>query len=447
MHLIPQISHDRLNWHKKVLNLTWPVILSNLSIPLTGAVDTAVVGHLPDPAYIGAVALGALIFSAIYWLMGFLRMATTGFVAQAYGARDDEEIVAVLARGFGIAMAVGLAVILVQAPLGSAVFWFFEATREVESHALDYYGIRIWGVVFALSNLVILGLLFGLQKMRHALVLQLILNGMNVVLDLIFVLGFGWGVQGVAAATLISEAVTVFAGVLMLRRLVSYPSGGLKELSVLRRDKLIALAAVNFNIMIRTVCIEAVFILFMYISAKSGDVILAANAVLLHLVHFLAFGLDGFAHAAEALAGNAYGAKNRAMLRRSVRTTLGWSCVVALVFCAIYGLGGTMIIGLMTGIDEVRSTADEYLIWLVIAPAACVWPFLFDGVYIGTMRTVEMRNSMFISIAVYAPAAYIGYAALGNHGLWCAILIFMLARGGTLAAWYPKVEAKAELPA
>ncbi len=435
------ITKENRDWHKRVLNLTWPVILSNLSIPLTGIVDTAVVGHLPNPAYIGAVALGALIFSTIYWLIGFLRMSTTGFVAQAFGAGDKDEIVAIVVRGFGIVIIVAVLIIAIQSPLGAVIFWFFEATEEVESQALAYFGIRIWGIGFGLANLVIVGMLFGLQKMRHALVLQLILNGLNIVLDFLFVMGFGLGVSGVAAATLISEAVTIIVGLWMVRGLIGFPNAGIRSLGAFRKQKLLELAMVNSNIMIRTLCIEIAFILFMSISAKSGDVALAANAVLLHLLHFLAFGLDGFAHAAEALSGNAYGAKNRSSLRKSVRTTLGWNCVIALMFCAAYWLGGTLIIELITGIEEVRQMAGEYLPWLVFAPLFCVLPFLFDGVYIGTMRTVAMRNSMLLSVAIYVPVANMAHAHFGNHGLWCAIMVFMLVRGVSLAAWYPRIEA------
>lgn len=442
-----RISQNTLDYNRKVLNLTWPVIVSNISIPLTGVVDTAVVGHLPDPAYIGAVAMGALIFSTLLWLMGFLRMATTGFVAQSVGANDDLELAAVTLRGFVFACVVGILVLLLQNPIGAGVVWMFQGTEAVESNALDYYSVRVWGVVFALCNLVILGLVFGKQRMRLALFLQLLLNGLNIVLDLLFVLVFDWGVRGVAAATLISETVTFFAGIVIAYRVVGLPWSALRTAPVFSRSKWLALATANVNIFIRTLCIEIAIFYFVWVSAKSGEVVLAANAVLLHLLHFLAYGLDGFAHAAEALVGTAFGARNKAQMRRCVVTTLGWSLVVAGVFCIIYAAGGIHIINMITGIEAVRIVAGEYLIWMVVAPFICVWAFLYDGVYIGTTRTAEMRNAMLISFAVYAPVAHFAYSTLGNHGLWLALMVFMIVRGATLVLWYPRIEALAETQA
>lgn len=436
-----KIKDNRL-LHRQVLNLTWPVIIANLSLPLAGAVDTAVVGHLPDPVYIGAVALGALIFSTLYWLVGFLRMGTTGFVAQSFGANDRTEVNAAFVRGLMVAAAIGGMMIMLQYPIGVVVFWFFEASAEVESFAFEYYQIRVWGAIFAMSNLVIMGLLFGLQRMRTALLLQLLLNGMNIVLDLAFVLGFGWGVAGVASATVISEVVTACAGLWICWRTLNIQLGERTQLDIFNREKLLRLVLVNVNILIRSLCLEIVFIYFMWASAKQSDVVLAANAVLFHLLHFLAFGLDGFSHAAEALAGNAYGAKDRIRLHRTVAVTLIWSCIVAICFCCIYWLFGNPIIGLMTGIDSVRATADEYLVWMVFAPFVCVWPFLFDGVYIGMTRTAEMRNCLLIAMPVFFVVAIPGALWFGNHGLWLGVMAFMVTRGALLAFWYPKFEAQ-----
>ncbi len=425
-----------------MLNLTWPVIIANLSLPLAGAVDTAVVGHLPDPVYIGAVALGALIFSTMYWLVGFLRMGTTGLVAQSYGADDHLEVSATFLRGLVIAAAFGGTMILLQKPVGGVIFWFFEASETVETHALEYYQIRIWSAVFAMFNLVMLGTFFGLQRMRTALVLQLLLNGMNIVLDLLFVMVFGWGVTGVAAATVISEIATATVGLIICWKLLRGSFQKLSDLNIFHRDKLVRLIQVNVNILIRTLCLEVVFIYVMWASARQGDVVLAANTVLLHLLHFLAFGLDGFAHAAEALAGNAYGARDRLRLHRTVVVTLMWSCIVAIGFSLLYVVFGDLIIGLMTGIDSVRATADDYLIWMMAAPLFCVWPFLFDGVYIGMTRTAEMRNCLMIAMVLFFLVALPAAHFIGNHGLWLGIMAFMLTRGLILAVWYPKIETQ-----
>ncbi len=428
--------------HKRVLRLTWPVIIANLSLPLAGAVDTAVVGHLPNPAYIGAVALGALVFSSIFWLVSFLRMGTTGFVAQSVGSNDYAEVTATFVRGLSVALVLGGMLIILQIPIGSIVFWFFDASIEVEKFALEYYGVRIWSAMFMMCNLVILGVLFGLQRMRTALLLQLLLNGMNIVLDLTFVLGFGWSVRGVAAATMISEILTAVVGLVVCARVLGITLQIPKEHRIFDREKLIELSKVNINIMIRTLCLEVVWIYFMWKSSSSGDVILAANAVLLHLLHFLAFGLDGFAHAAEALAGAAYGARDRVRLRNTVSVTLVWSVLVAMLFCLIYWVGGNLIISLLTGIEEVRQGANEYLIWLVIAPFFCVWPFLYDGVYIGMTRTAEMRNFMIISMLVFFLVSHFTTKAFDNHGLWLALMVFMVIRGLTLGLWFRRIEVR-----
>ena len=377
---IPSVLHNSLRpLHKKVLHLTWPVIIANLSLPLAGAVDTAVVGHLPDPVFIGAVALGALVFSSFYWLVSFLRSGTTGLVSQSFGVGDYSEVTAVFVRGLSVAVVLGALLIALHRPIGDIVFWFFDASPELETLALEYYGIRIWGAMFMMFNLAILGLLFGLQRMRTALMLQLLLNSMNIILDLIFVLGFDWSVRGVAAATLISEVTTAVVGLVVCRNILDLANPKLRRQQIFNKDKLILLMQVNFNIMIRTLCLEIVLIYFMWRSTRSGEVILAANAILLHMIHFLAFGLDGFAHAAEALAGAAYGAGDRKRLRNTVSVTLFWSFVVAVGFCLIYWSGGNIVVSLLTGIQSVREVADEYLIWLIVAPFFCVWPFLYDA--------------------------------------------------------------------
>ena len=433
-------SNERKPLHAKVLSLTWPVVLANLSLPLAGFVDTAVVGHLPDPVYIGAVALGALIFSTLYWLLAFLRMGTTGLVAQSAGADDTDEIVAMFIRSVGIGVAIGALFILLQYPIGVIIFWVFDASEAVEKFALDYYQIRIWGAIFAMSNMVVLGLLFGLQRMRTALWLQLLLNGLNIVLDLTFVLWFGWGVAGVAYATVISEIITATLGLWVCWRLLG-PKKKLAFRKFFGRDKMMMLAKVNVNILIRTLCLHVVFVYFMWFSANQGDIVLAANAILLHLLTFLAFGLDGFAHAAEVLAGMAYGAKDRVRMHYTVLVTLFWSIVVAAIICLAYAIGGKLIIRVLTGIAEVRELANTHLIWLIFMPLVSVWAYLFDGVFIGLTRTVAMRNCMLTSMCIFLLVVYFFTPAFGNHGLWLSMYVFMIARGLTQSLWYARIES------
>ncbi len=425
--------------HRRVWRLSAPVILSNLSIPLLGAVDTAVMGHLPDPAYIGGVAVGALIFSYIYWGFGFLRMSTTGLVAQAAGARDADEARAILARAWLLAGGLGLAVLALQGPIGLGAFAALEASAHVESLGRAYFEIRVWGAPAALANYVALGWLFGNQRMRAALLLTIFMNGLNIALDLLFVVGLGWGIEGVALATLIAEWSAVGLGLAIIARGLGPMGGRLRRERILDRGRILALVRVNADIFIRTLCLVSAFAWFTARGAEMGDLVLAANAVLLTFQIFAAYGLDGIAHAAEALVGAAVGGRDRAGLRLAVRVSTQWAFIVAGGFALVYLALGPTIIAAMTGIAEVRETAAAYLPWVVVTPLISVWSYQFDGIFIGATRTAEMRNGMLLSLAIFVAAVWLLLPAMGNHGLWLAFMLFMAARGLTLGLWYPRI--------
>lgn len=409
-------------------------------MPLVGAVDTAVVGHLPDPIYIGAVALGAIIFNFLFWGFGFLRMGTTGFVAQAYGAGDIDEVRATLARALLLAVGLGVVVVVLQFPIGLFVFWAFSGSVELESLANSYYAIRVWSAPATLANYAILGCLIGIQNTRAVLALQLVLNITNVLLDLLFVLALGWGVQGVALASVISEFVALaFASWLVMRNF-NRLGGQWARSRIVDISKLKALLHVNINIFIRTLCLIFAFSYFIAIGTKMGNITLAANAVLLHLQHFLAYGLDGFAFAVESLAGSAYGARNRGAFRTAVRVTTIWALIVAGLFTVLYAVLGSSIISVITGIEPVRLAAADYLIWLLVSPVLSVWSYQLDGIFIGATRSVEMRNGMVLSLLVYLLAIWLFVPLLGNHGLWLSLMIFMVTRAITLGLWYPRIE-------
>lgn len=409
-------------------------------MPLVGAVDTAVVGHLPDPIYIGAVALGAIIFNFLFWGFGFLRMGTTGFVAQAYGAGDIDEVRATLARALLLAVGLGVVVVVLQFPIGLFVFWAFSGSVELESLANSYYAIRVWSAPATLANYAILGCLIGIQNTRAVLALQLVLNITNVLLDLLFVLALGWGVQGVALASVISEFVALaFASWLVMRNF-NRLGGQWARSRIVDISKLKALLHVNINIFIRTLCLIFAFSYFIAIGTKMGEITLAANAVLLHLQHFLAYGLDGFAFAVESLAGSAYGARNRGAFRTAVRVTTIWALIVAGLFTVLYAVLGSSIISVITGIEPVRLAAADYLIWLLVSPVLSVWSYQLDGIFIGATRSVEMRNGMVLSLLVYLLAIWLFVPLLGNHGLWLSLMIFMVTRAITLGLWYPRIE-------
>ena len=427
-------------WHRRIWALAGPIIISNLSVPLVGAVDTAVVGHLPDPVYIGAVALGAVIFNFLYWGFGFLRMGTTGFIAQAHGAGDADEIRMTFARASLLAGSIGLALVILQKPIGLVALWAFSGDAELEGLTLDYYTIRIWSAPAALIHYAVLGCLIGMQNTRAALALQLTLNGSNVVLDLVFVLVLGLGVKGVALATVFSEYLAVSLGIWLLLHNLHRLGGKWYRSQILDSARLKAMVQVNANIFIRTLCLIFAFAYFTAIGTKLGKTTLAANAVLMHLQLFMAYGLDGFAHAAEALTGGAFGAKNTTAFKQAVKVSSVWALAIATLITLIYATLGMSIIELITGIPEVRATASDYLPWLIASPLLSVWSFQLDGIFIGTTRSTEMRNGMLISLAAYLCAVWVMVPLWDNHGLWLAMMVFMVTRALTLGMWYPRIE-------
>lgn len=426
-------------WYRRVWALAWPIMLSNVSVPLVGIVDTAVVGHLPDPTFIGAVALGAVIFSFLYWGFGFLRMGTTGLVAQDYGAQDWDELRATLARALLLATALGLLILIVRNPAGEFAFWALEGTPKVERFAEQYYAIRVFGAPAALINYVILGFVIGIQNTRAALALMLLLNVTNALLDLLFVMGFGWGVEGVAAASLISEYCAAAFGLFLVRRALSRIGGRWHSYRLFDRSRMKTLMSVNLNIFLRTLCLVYAFFYFTSTGARLGDIVLAANAVLMHFQMFMAYSLDGFAYAVEALAGSAYGARDRRAFSSAVRASTACAAAVALIYCAAYAIFGNAIVASITGIAEVRASAAEYLPWLIVTPLVSIWSFQLDGIFIGTTRTVAMRNAMILSLAVFLAAVWLLLPLWGNHGLWAAFILFMAVRAVTLGIAYPGI--------
>jgi len=414
-------------------------MLSNVSVPLVGIVDTAVVGHLPNATFIGAVALGAIVFSFLYWGFGFLRMGTTGLVAQDLGAGDFDELRATIARSLILAATLGLAILALRNPASELAFWALEGSATVEGFARQYYAVRVFAAPAALVNYVILGFAIGVQNTRAALTLLLLLNITNVLLDLLFVMGFDWGVKGVATASLISEYIAAIIGLLLMRRMLSRLGGRWQSYRLFDRRRLKTLLSVNLNIFVRTLCLLFAFFHFTSVGARLGDITLAANAVLLHLYTFMAYSLDGFAHAVEALAGAAYGAGSRRGFVNAVRASTACAFLVSIAYCIAYAAFGPSIVALITGIAEVRTMAGVYLPWLVLAPVVAVWSFQLDGIFIGTTRVVAMRNAMILSVAVFLVAVRLFVPLWGNHGLWAALTVLMVTRAVTLGVWFPRI--------
>ncbi|MGB0682521.1 MAG: MATE family efflux transporter [Magnetovibrionaceae bacterium] len=415
------------------------MILSNITVPLTGAVDTGVVGHIDGAENLAGVAVGALIFSTVYFLFGFLRMSTTGFAAQALGAGDNGEIKATLGRSLVVALCLGCGLILLQVPLLAGSLWIVAPSESAADVAGAYFAIRIWGAPAALVNAAMLGWFFGVGNTTVPLIVQAGLNVSNAVLSLWFVLGLGFGIEGVATATLISEWAALGLWIVFARRHARrFPQEG--PLALFKRDRLIGLFRANRDIFLRSAGLNAGFVVFTSLGARQGDLILAANAVLLTFQTFVAYGLDAFAHAAEALAGRAYGAGNRLAFRAANLISGLWALCLAVALSLALWFGGPFFISLLTDQPDVRETSMTYLAWSAFMPVVAVWCFQLDGIFIGATRTRAMRDGMALSLVLFLGAAFTLPNVMGNHGLWAALMIFMAARGGTLAAFYPQLE-------
>lgn len=425
--------------HRRVLNVAVPIVISNATTPILGAVDTGVVGQIGLAAPIGAVGIGANILTAVYWIFGFLRMGTAGLAAQAIGARDHGEVCALLVRSLMIGFAAGFLMIVLQVPIFWAAFQLAPASAEVEGLAYGYLQIRIWSAPAAIAVYGLTGWLVAHERTKAVLVLQIWMNGVNILLDLWFVLGLGWGVEGVAVATMIAEVSGLAVGLWLVRD--GFKGDYWRNWAVVfDRVILKRMALVNSDIMIRSVLLLICFTSFLFMGSALGDTTLAANQVLAQFLFITAHGMDGFAFAAEALIGQALGAKDRGRLRRSVLLTSFWGAVVIVILTTFFALFGGWIIDLMTTAPEVQATARVYLIWMILAPFLGGPSWMLDGIFIGATRTKDMRNMMLVSFGVYWLSIWLLLEPYGNHGLWAALIIFFVARGVTLVVRYPALE-------
>ncbi|MDJ0827247.1 MAG: MATE family efflux transporter [Rhodobacter sp.] len=430
--------------HGRVLKIAVPIMISNATVPILGAVDTGVVGQMGEAAPIGAVGIGAIILTAVYWIFGFLRMGTVGLTSQAHGAGDRAEVSALLMRALMIGVAGGLTMIVLQGPLFWAAFQVSPASAEVEALARDYMAIRVWSAPAAIAVFGITGWLIALERARAVMLLQLWTNGVNIVLDLWFVLGLGWGVEGVAFATFLAEWSAFGLGLWLCRSAFQGPAWRDVGL-VFNAARLGRMMAVNRDILIRSLLLEAIFVSFLFLGAGFGDVTLAANQILVQFLHVTANALDGFAFAAEALVGQAVGARARGRLRRVAVMASCWGLVCVVMLASGFALLGGWLIDVMTTAAEVRQSAREFLPYMVAVPMVGLAAFMLDGIFVGATRAADMRNMMAVSFVVYCAAAAALVPTMGNHGLWLALLISFVARGVTLGLRYPALERQAAL--
>ena len=431
--------------HRRVLSIALPIVISNATVPILGAVDTGVIGQLGGAAPIGAVGIGAIILGALYWIFGFLRMGTVGLTSQALGGGDAQEVRALFFRSIGIGVLAGMAFITFQIPIFAGAFWIAPASAEVEGLARAYMSIRVWSAPAAIAIYGLSGWLIAQERTRAVLMVQLFMNVTNIILDFWFVLGLGLGVEGVAVATLIAEWSGLGLGLYLCRQVFRGLALSLWQ-QIVNRRRLIHMMQVNGDILIRSVVLQAGFVSFLFFGAELGDVTLAANQVLLQFVYLASYAMDGFVFAAESLVGQAMGARAVAQLRRGASVTAVWAFGSALVLAAGFWIVGPFVIDVMAKDPAVQEAARLYLPHMVAAPLLGALAWMLDGVFIGATRTQDMRNMMILSFLGYCGLVLSLLPSFGNHGLWMAINGFFILRGVSLAFRYPALERVAAAP-
>lgn len=429
--------------HRDVAVIALPIILSNATVPLVGYVDTVVIGQQVGAAHlIGGVALSAVIFSNIYWIFGFLRMGTTGLTAQATGAGNLPEITANLLRALIVAGIGGLVLVALQSGVIVVFLELMGGSAQVSEVVSTYFHIRIWGAPAALANFAFMGWFIGLGRADVAFVLQLILNGVNIALSMLFVLVLHWGVVGVALASVISDVVAAAAGLWIAAYELRRRGAVLAEARLSDSHALRTMFDVNRDVIIRTACLIFVTSFFAAQGARAGDLTLAANAVLLSIALIFIHMLDGFAFAAETLVGQAVGARRRDRFREAIRVSTVWAIAVAMVFSATLWFGGGALIDFTTDDPPVRALARDYLVWAALVPAVGIWCYQLDGIFVGATGTAQMRNTAIASVIVFIAAWSVLSPAFGNHGLWASYLVLLATRAVTLGVCLPGLEQR-----
>ena len=416
--------------NRKILQLAIPSIVSNITVPLLGLVDVAIVGHLGSASYIGAIAVGGMLFNMIYWIFGFLRMGTSGITAQAYGKRDLTEVVRTLLRAVGVGLLISLGLWILQSPILRGAFVLIDATEEVKRWASLYFNICIWGAPAILGLYGFAGWFIGMQNSRFPMFIAITQNIVNIAASLCFVFVLGMKVEGVALGTLIAQYAGLFmAFALWLKyygRLKAYIDwNGLWGGEEMRR-----FFSVNSDIFFRTLCLVAVTTFFTSTGARQGDVILAVNTLLMQLFTLFSYIMDGFAYAGEALAGRFIGAKNDVGLRRCIRLLFLWGIGLSLSFTILYAFLGRDFLGLLTNDTSVIKASGDYFYWVLAIPLCGFSAFLWDGIFIGATATRQMLYSMLVASATFFIIYYLFYRSMGNHALWMAFLGYLSLRGG-----------------
>ncbi|MDR9827371.1 MATE family efflux transporter DinF [Vibrio sp. FNV 38] len=415
--------------HSRILALALPMVLSNITVPLLGLVDAAVIGHLEHAWYLGGVALGGTMISVTFWLFGFLRMSTTGLTAQSAGAQDKHALGLTFLQGSAMALLFATLFLLLHQSIAEQIFAFSDASEDVKLYGAQYFTIRAWSAPAALMNFVLLGWLLGTQNAKAPMWVVIITNVTNIVLDVFFVLGLGWKVEGAAFASVIADYSGMGFGLWCVinswrKQNLPHPSTFVSGLT----NNIGRFIRLNRDIFLRSLCLQLTLSFMTFQGASYGDNVVAANAVLMSFVMIISYGMDGFAYAMEAMVGKAIGGRNRDELKETIMGTFFWGIFICLMLSFLFFFFGQSLVGMITSIDSVKSVAMQYLPWLVAMPLISLWAFLFDGLFIGATKGKEMRNSMFIATCFFFAIFFLA-SALDNHALWLAMSLFMGMRG------------------
>ena len=425
--------------NRRILHLAIPSIVSNITVPLLGLVDVTIVGHLGATAYIGAIAVGGLLFNILYWNFGFLRMGTSGLTSQAYGRKDKDAEIRVLVQAVSVGLFSALVMLILQYPIERLAFRLLDTSAEVEQYAVTYFRICIWGAPAVLAQYGFTGWFIGMQNSRYPMYIAIVMNVINIVCSSCFVFLFGMKVEGVALGTVVAQ----YSGVMMAWGLWFYNYKELRGRITFRGSlQLIAMQrffAVNRDIFLRTLCLIGVTTFFTSTGARQGDVILAVNTLLMQLFTLFSYIMDGFAYAGEALSGRYVGACNLVQLKRAVKALFGWGVGLSLVFTLLYGIGGENFLGLLTNDTIVIETAGHYFYWVLAIPLAGFAAFLWDGILIGATATRFMLWAMLVASGSFFVIYYCFSGATNNHMLWLAFLVYLALRGVMQTLWSRKV--------
>ena len=415
--------------NKKILQLAIPSIVSNITVPLLGLIDVAIVGHLGSAAYIGAIAVGGMLFNIIYWLFGFLRMGTSGMTSQAFGQRDLKEVTRVLLRAVGVGLFIALCLLLLQYPIRKIAFLLIDATPEVRELATVYFNICVWGAPAVLGFYGFAGWFIGMQNSRFPMFIAITQNVVNIVASLSFVYLLDMKIEGVALGTLIAQYAGLFMASLLWLRYYGRLKIAFRWREIIGKTAMKRFFQVNSDIFFRTLCLVAVTTFFTSAGARQGDVVLAVNTLLMQLFTLFSYIMDGFAYAGEAMTGRYIGARNNTGLQRMIRLLFRWGWGLSLSFTILYMIGGQDFLGLLTNDTTVINAAGSYYYWVLAIPLAGFAAFLWDGILIGATATRLMLYSMLVASGMFFLIYYIFYALMGNHALWMAFLIYLSLRG------------------